>query len=72
MVDINSPQQRKPKRVGLSLSILGSFLCVAGLAFAFSPIALSFASTPPGGNAFSEGGGGGGAAIWLMIFTLPI
>lgn len=72
MVDINSPQQRKPKRVGLSLSILGSILCVAGLAFAFSPIALAFAATPPGGNAFSEGGGGGGAAIWLMIATLPL
>jgi len=63
---------KKPKRVGLALSTLGAILSFVGILFAFSPVAIAFSSTPPGGNPFSEGGGGGGAALWLMILTLPI
>ena len=67
-----NPFQKGVKRVGLAVVIFGACLVLAGLAFAFSPVALAFLSTPPGGNMYSEGGGGGGAAIWLMILTLPI
>ena len=40
---------------------------------AFSPIFIAIARTTPGHNWMSEGDSqSGGAAIWLMLFTLPI
>jgi len=67
-----NPFQKGVKRVGLAVVIFGACLVLGGLAFAFSPVAIAFLATPPGGNMYSEGGGGGGAAIWLMILTLPV
>ena len=52
--------------------IIGASAFVGAFLVAFSPLALAFLSTPPGGNMWSEGGDGGGSAIWLMILTLPL
>ena len=60
------------KRTPVQRAILGALVIFLGFLITFSPLLIAFLSTPPGGNMFSEGGGGGGAAIWLMIFTLPI
>ena len=38
----------------------------------FSPLLIASATTPSGGNMWSEGGDGGGSAIWLMILTVPL
>jgi hypothetical protein len=40
--------------------------------FALVPIAIAILATPIGGNIFSTGGDGGGAALFLLIFTLPV
>ena len=60
------------ERTPVQRAILGALVIFLGFLITFSPLLIAFLSTPPGGNMFSEGGGGGGAAIWLMIFTLPI
>jgi len=64
--------RRGQKRTPVQRAILGALVIFLGFLITFSPLLIAFLSTPPGGNMFSEGGGGGGAAIWLMIFTLPI
>jgi len=51
----------------------GCLLGLFGLALAFSPLLIAALSTQPGHNMWSEGdSASGGAAIWLMIFTLPV
>lgn len=60
------------ERTPVQRAILGALVIFLGFLITFSPLLIAFLSTPPGGNMFSEGGGGGGAAIWLMIFTLPV
>ena len=51
---------------GLTFMIIGALV-------AFSPVAMAMANTAPGHNWMSEGDSqSGGAAIWLMMFTLPV
>jgi hypothetical protein len=56
------------KKTALTIGLWG---LLGGPLFAFSPLALAWLSTPPGGNMWSEGGGGGGSSIWLMFLTIP-
>lgn len=55
-----------------TLLIIGGCLTVLSPLFAFSPLAMAYLATPPGGNMWSEGGNGGGSAIWLMFMTIPL
>jgi membrane protein implicated in regulation of membrane protease activity len=48
----------------------GLIQLLIGVGIIILPIIVAFVSTPPGGNALSEGGGG--AAIWLMFYSIPI
>ena len=51
----------------------GLTFMVIGALVAFSPLAIAMANTAPGHNWMSEGDSqSGGAAIWLMMFTLPV
>jgi len=59
------------KRRSKPLLIWATALLVGSPIFAFSPLAIAYLTTPPGGNMWSEGGGGGGSAIWLMFLTIP-
>jgi hypothetical protein len=52
--------------------IVGRWLAGGGCLFALLPIAIAMLATPIGGNMFSTGGDGGGAALWALIFTLPV
>jgi hypothetical protein len=67
MTDNLEPEQAKSKN-GLAMFFVG-------LAIAILPLVIAIATTPPGGNIFSEAptesGGGGGAALWLALFSLP-
>ena len=59
------------KRRSKPLLIWATVMLVGSPIFAFSPLAIAYLTTPPGGNMWSEGGGGGGSAIWLMFLTIP-
>jgi len=59
------------KRRSKTLLTWATVLLVGSPIFAFSPLAIAYLTTPPGGNMWSEGGGGGGSAIWLMFLTIP-
>lgn len=51
----------------------GAIIMLIGAGVAFSPLAIAIANTTPGHNWMSEGDSqSGGAAIWLMMFTLPV
>jgi hypothetical protein len=51
----------------------GVIIMIIGALVAFSPLAIAIANTAPGHNWMSEGDSqSGGAAIWLMMFTLPV
>jgi hypothetical protein len=52
--------------------IVGRWLAGGGCLFALAPIAMALLATPIGGNVFSTGGDNGGAALFLLIFTLPL
>jgi hypothetical protein len=70
-------QERFCPNCGADLSvsrtgIFGRWLAGGGCLFALFPIAMAMLATPIGGNMFSEGGDGGGAALWYLIFTLPV
>lgn len=52
--------------------LVGRWLAGGGCLFALAPIFLAVLATPAGGNIFSTGGDGGGAALFLLIFTLPL
>ncbi len=56
------------KKTALTIGVSG---LLGGPLFAFSPLALAWIMTPPGGNMWSESGSGGGSAIWLMFLTIP-
>ena len=52
--------------------LVGRWLSGGGCLLALSPIAIALLATPIGGNMFSTSGDGGGAALFLLIFSLPI
>ena len=57
----------KPKRVGLAKSKRGATLFFGATLFVLSPVVLVVLTTPLGGNPF-----GGGAALWFLMYTVPL
>ncbi len=52
--------------------VVGKWLSGGGCLLALSPIAIALLATPIGGNMFSTAGDGGGAALFLLLFSLPV